>query len=302
MSMLGGYGSRGHNPYGAPLQPRFHPWITGPIELVTPSQGLAVTLPEARAYLRWDVDDTSQDNQLTDMLTTAQLMCEQEISGHRQFLTATYNLPVSHWFWGSVLKLPRPPLRQVNQVTYWDTNGNQQTLATSYYLTQTPWRMPGQIERAPFQIFPPHQADRHFPIYIQFTAGYASLFTVSGSTLTVNTTTFTNGQIVQVSCSTDGALPGGLAAQTNYYVVNVSGNTFQLSATSGGTAITLTGTSTGNLFIGQQAMPATIRRAILMLVAHWDENRSAVLTGTISKEVEFAVKALLDSEGYGSYA
>jgi hypothetical protein len=36
-------------------------------------------------------------------------------------------------------------------------------------------------------------------------------------------------------------------------------------------------------------------------VAHWYEYRGAVLTGTISKEIEFAVKSLLDSQRWGSY-
>ena len=49
-------------------------------------------------------------------------------------------------------------------------------------------------------------------------------------------------------------------------------------------------------------VPAAIRHAMLMLVAHWyDGSRSGVLTGTISKEVEFGVKSLLDSQRWGSY-
>jgi len=41
-------------------------------------------------------------------------------------------------------------------------------------------------------------------------------------------------------------------------------------------------------------IPAPIRQAILLLVGHWYVAREAVLTGTISKEIEFAVRALLD--------
>jgi hypothetical protein len=48
-------------------------------------------------------------------------------------------------------------------------------------------------------------------------------------------------------------------------------------------------------------VPAAIRHAILMLVGHWYEARSSVLTGTISKEIEFGVKSLLDSQRWGSY-
>lgn len=50
------------------------------------------------------------------------------------------------------------------------------------------------------------------------------------------------------------------------------------------------------------SVPAGIRHAMLMLVAHWyDGSRSGVLTGSVSKEVEFGVKSLLDSQRWGSY-
>lgn len=40
-------------------------------------------------------------------------------------------------------------------------------------------------------------------------------------------------------------------------------------------------------------VPQEIKQAILLLVAHWYENREAVLVGSISKATEFAVNALL---------
>ena len=40
-------------------------------------------------------------------------------------------------------------------------------------------------------------------------------------------------------------------------------------------------------------VPQVVRQAMLLLVGHWHEQREAVLTGAISKEIEFAVKALL---------
>lgn len=39
--------------------------------------------------------------------------------------------------------------------------------------------------------------------------------------------------------------------------------------------------------------PRRFRQAILLLVGHWNENREAVLTGTISSTIEFALEALL---------
>jgi len=49
------------------------------------------------------------------------------------------------------------------------------------------------------------------------------------------------------------------------------------------------------------SVPVAIRHAILMIVGHWYEFRTSVLTGSISKEIEFGVKSLLDSQRWGSY-
>lgn len=43
-------------------------------------------------------------------------------------------------------------------------------------------------------------------------------------------------------------------------------------------------------------VPQRVKQAILLLVGHWYEHREAVLTGSISKEIEFTVSALLWQE------
>jgi uncharacterized phiE125 gp8 family phage protein len=43
-------------------------------------------------------------------------------------------------------------------------------------------------------------------------------------------------------------------------------------------------------------VPQTIRQAMLLLIGHWYENREEALTGTISRSIEFGVKALLGVE------
>lgn len=40
-------------------------------------------------------------------------------------------------------------------------------------------------------------------------------------------------------------------------------------------------------------VPQTVKQAILLLVGHWYENREATIAGTINREIEFAVNALL---------
>ena len=44
------------------------------------------------------------------------------------------------------------------------------------------------------------------------------------------------------------------------------------------------------------AVPKRVTQAMYLLIGHWFENRETVLTGTISKEVEFSVESLLWQE------
>ncbi len=46
-------------------------------------------------------------------------------------------------------------------------------------------------------------------------------------------------------------------------------------------------------FATQAKIPGTMTQAIRMLVSHWYENREAVLTGTVSKEIELGVSSML---------
>lgn len=48
-------------------------------------------------------------------------------------------------------------------------------------------------------------------------------------------------------------------------------------------------------------VPQSIKQAILMLVGHWYNNREAVMTGSISKEIELAVSSLLSHEQVYSF-
>lgn len=50
------------------------------------------------------------------------------------------------------------------------------------------------------------------------------------------------------------------------------------------------------------AVPHDIKQAMRLLIGHWFVNREAVLTGTISNDIEFSLAALLGSEFSGSLA
>lgn len=42
-----------------------------------------------------------------------------------------------------------------------------------------------------------------------------------------------------------------------------------------------------------EAVPQKVKQAMLLLIGHWHESREAIITGTITREVEFAVRSLL---------
>ena len=84
-----------------------------------------------------------------------------------------------------------------------------------------------------------------------------STFTVTIASPGVLSTSLnlTNGTALVLS--TTGALPTGLLVGTIYYVVNVSGTQFSLSATAGGAAINTTGSQTGVHSFSPRGVPVT---------------------------------------------
>src|ERR1035437_1892557 len=81
---------------------------------------------------------------------------------------------------------------------------------------------------------------------------------VSGSTFTANARfPFGGGQQVSIDSRIANQIPAPLIefdsanARVYYYLVNVSGSTFQVSATSGGTPIALTNKGTGQLTVSE---------------------------------------------------
>lgn len=87
-------------------------------------------------------------------------------------------------------------------------------------------------------------------------SSYAFTANSSSDLLSVTGHDFVNGVRVQVS-NTGGSLPGGLSAGVTYYVIGVSGNDFQLSATKGGSAINLTSNGSGTNTVTEQTPDAT---------------------------------------------
>lgn len=147
--------------------------MLGPLELVTPPASALLTTADAKKHCNIDDDVDADDAYVDALVATATAYCEQSISGHRQFMLATYAVPVCGW-WCGALQLPRPPLSSVESVKYYDVDGVEQTLSTSLYSVRKPWRQPGSIYLTNLTVLPSLSIDRDYPITVRFIAGYAN--------------------------------------------------------------------------------------------------------------------------------
>jgi len=75
------------------------------------------------------------------------------------------------------------------------------------------------------------------------TTGGTVTITIATPAVVTSSVNLPNGSSLQLG--TTGALPSGLSTNTTYYVINVSGTTFNLALTQGGAAINTTGTQSG---------------------------------------------------------
>jgi len=75
------------------------------------------------------------------------------------------------------------------------------------------------------------------------TTGGTVTITIASPAVVTSSVNLPNGSSIQLG--TTGSLPGGLSTNTTYYVVNVSGTTFNLASTPGGSPLPTTGTQSG---------------------------------------------------------
>jgi hypothetical protein len=247
----------------------------------------AVTLAEMRNHLRVDADLTLDNDLIEDQVEAATEWFQDATD--KALMTAVYDLHLPDFSW-DFYELPYPPLQAVS-VSYLDADEDRQTLATTVYRAVT-WETPGWVELKSGQSWPT-VADRPDAVTIRFTAGHLVPFTVVAGTdvVTSGGRVFRDGERVQAQ--TTGTLPTGLSADTDYYVVSASatGDTFKLSATSGGSAIDITSAGSGTHYFGK--LPRLARAGVKLLAAHWYEMRKPTVEGTIIQDVPLGVDAIV---------
>ncbi len=194
----------------------------GALTLVQAPAVEPITLDEAKAQCRVELDFAADDTLLESYIVAARRYCEG--LQNRAYITQTWELAISAWPDRDFIRVPLPPLQSVEGVLYYDVDGAEHTLDAGDYIVDTR-RQPGRIVLAHGKAWPSRLLRPANGIVIQFTAGY-----------------------------------GDEAAD----------------------------------------VPQEIRHAMLLLIAHWYENREASVTGAsakVSTHIADGVRNLLGLDG-----
>ena len=290
------------------------------LQLVVPPSGEPIGLVEARLHTRFDADDTTQDPLLQAWITAAREYAEN-VTG-RQLVSATWNMTLDRfptlfrsWSWGNpygdglgapyltqganqwdwnwtldgkTIRVPRPPLQAVGNIAYIDGSGNLvPTLAASNYQVSTA-KEPGLI--APTYGIPwPFTQAQYDAVTVTFTAGYGPQTTIAAG-VNAGTQTVTPGTMLGVYPGTVLVIDQGntTGIQETVVVSSVTATTF---------TATFQKTHAANCTVSP-GMPESIRRAMLLLISHWNENREDTIAGTITS-IPKGVDALLATNWTG---
>jgi uncharacterized phiE125 gp8 family phage protein len=245
-----------------------------------------VSLTEAKAHCR--VDSSDEDSLLSALIDSARGHVES--AAGRSMLTRIMRTKFDRWYCEIGLSAP---LRKVIAVTYLDSAGALQTLASSAYVVDQSV-LQGAITRAHAATWP--VTFRHpAAVAVDYVAGYATPFTVNSTTNTLlaKAHPFASGDPVRLSNS-GGDLPAGLLPGVDYFAIGVSANALQLAETEAGTAIEITGDGTGTHFAGgpDDSAFVAMRHAMLLLIGHWFDNRSESV-GFQTQNIPMGVDRLL---------
>jgi uncharacterized phiE125 gp8 family phage protein len=126
--------------------------------------GEVVSLTDAKAFLKVDIDD--DDELIIAMVKSARLWAEKYTG--RQLITAVYDLYLDEF--PDTIELYPCPVTQISSIKYYDADGVEQTLSSTYYTTDI-ISEPARIVEAPDYDWPDTDG-RINAITIRYTTGY----------------------------------------------------------------------------------------------------------------------------------
>lgn len=247
-----------------------------------------ISVDQALCHLREDEDDAQ-----IDLIKGLIRAARQYVENYTRRVLVRQTWRLTYDCFPSLIELPILPVRAVSSVKYIDTADTEQTLATSVYQSDLSTDDRARIMPVFGETWPTIQSLTFNAVTVEVIAGYAVPFTTDfgsdANQLDATAHPLSDDDVLQVW--SPGELPGGLSADTNYYVVNSTADAFELSLTSGGTPVTLTTDGSGTLFAG--TIPDPLVSAMLLLIGHWHENRESTLVGTSITSIPMGVESLL---------
>jgi uncharacterized phiE125 gp8 family phage protein len=129
--------------------------------------GVPVTLSEAKLHLK--VDDTDDDDLIEQLLSAATTFCEK--FQNRTYLNRTRYLYLDA-FPDEMILVPNPPLVSVTSIVYVDTDGTDQTWASSNYEVDNTSE-PGRITPA-YNVSWPSARSVTNAVTVEYIAGYGA--------------------------------------------------------------------------------------------------------------------------------
>lgn len=124
-----------------------------------------VTLEDTKEFMH--VTGNNENTRIEGLITTARLRCEAELG--QAFITQTLDIYFDAF--PSCIELPRNPVQGVTSITYYDSNGDLQTLATSAYVVDLR-SVPARIIPARGTSWPVTEPDHPNAVVVEFVAGY----------------------------------------------------------------------------------------------------------------------------------
>ena len=134
--------------------------------IATPAATIPVTLPEAKAQCRVDIDD--DDALITGYIGTATRRCE--LAARRTFISTTYDGYFDRWP-GREIEFPLPPLQSVTGFYYTDEDGTETEWDSSNYIVDIT-STPGRLRFKRTAVLPSVVLQEINAVRIRFVAGY----------------------------------------------------------------------------------------------------------------------------------
>ena len=136
--------------------------------LTSPPASEPVTLAEAKAHLKIDVDD--DDDLITRLIASARRAVEQYTG--RALVMQSWRFTIDQWPASRTLALPKPPLLAVTAVTTYDRAGTGTVLSPSSYIVDAD-EQPARITLKETTVLPSPLREAG-GIAVAFDAGYGS--------------------------------------------------------------------------------------------------------------------------------